>query len=155
MERSLAKERKQAKSRRRACMNIDIASFLEQPSVAFIYSPLFRKVAAVSNGPSIPRSSWGMHTHSDRNYSTSAPGIVNCLIHPLLQKVADLHLIMEWGRLKEFDLYSTHGKCTTHTYILELYPYFLAYCRQGCKIKVRACKSELYNFHVRSFIDTL
>ena len=32
----------------------------------------------------------GMHTHSDRNHSTPAPGIVICPIHPLLQKVFDL-----------------------------------------------------------------
>ena len=34
----------------------------------------------------------GMHTHSDRNNSTPASGIVNCPIHPLLQKVVDLLL---------------------------------------------------------------
>ena len=33
-----------------------------------------------------------MHNHFDRNKLTPAPGIVNCPIHPLLQKVVDLHL---------------------------------------------------------------
>ena len=34
----------------------------------------------------------GMHTHSDRKNSTKASVIVNCTIHPLLQKATDLHL---------------------------------------------------------------
>ena len=36
--------------------------------------------------------SFVMHTQSDRNNSTPAPGIIKCPIHPLLQKVFDLHL---------------------------------------------------------------